>query len=116
MNQEKTCLPDFIIIGAQKCGTGALKYYLGEHPQIYMNQSELHYFDRKRFFRQGIEFYSRFFPNPEAMQGEKTPKYICSLYCHERMYQAVPHARLILLLRNPCGQSLFCMESLQQKK
>ncbi|MEQ8962848.1 MAG: sulfotransferase, partial [Coleofasciculus sp. C2-GNP5-27] len=28
--------PDFIIIGAGKCGTTSLHNYLAQHPQIYM--------------------------------------------------------------------------------
>ena len=30
-------LPDFLIVGAAKCGTTSLYYYLSQHPQVYMS-------------------------------------------------------------------------------
>ncbi|MBE9124804.1 MULTISPECIES: sulfotransferase [unclassified Coleofasciculus] len=30
-------LPDFIIIGAGKCGTTSLHSYLDQHPQVYIS-------------------------------------------------------------------------------
>ena len=39
-------LPDYIIIGAQKCGTSSLYRYLNEHPAIAPAAGkEVHYFD-----------------------------------------------------------------------
>ncbi len=44
--REKT-LPDFLVIGAQKAGTTWLHHNLRLHPQIWMPEGEVHYFDRK---------------------------------------------------------------------
>jgi len=42
--------PDFLIIGAMKCGTTSLHDYLGKHPEIYTtNPKEIHFFDDKNF-------------------------------------------------------------------
>ena len=30
-------MPNFLIIGAAKCGTTALHHYLKQHPQVYMS-------------------------------------------------------------------------------
>ena len=40
-------LPDFIIIGMQKCGTTALKYYLEVHPNLLApDRGEIHFFEK----------------------------------------------------------------------
>ncbi|SCZ67291.1 sulfotransferase family protein [Thiohalomonas denitrificans] len=37
--------PNFLVIGAPKCGTTSLYYYLRQHPDVYLPvQKELHYF------------------------------------------------------------------------
>lgn len=33
---EKSKLPDFLIVGAARSGTTSLHYYLKEHPQVFM--------------------------------------------------------------------------------
>lgn len=39
-------LPNFLLIGSQKCSTSTPHDYLSLHPDIYMSSSkELHYFD-----------------------------------------------------------------------
>ena len=44
-------LPDFIIIGMQKCGTTALKYYLGIHPNLLApDRGEIHFFEKDTNF------------------------------------------------------------------
>jgi len=50
--------PDFIVIGAQKCATSSLHYYLDQHPDIKGSLlKELHYFDRDMYFgKNNIEF------------------------------------------------------------
>ncbi len=39
--------PNYICIGVQKGGTTSLIKYLNLHPEIYMVNRELHFFDRK---------------------------------------------------------------------
>ena len=36
-------LPHFLIVGAPKCGTTALHYYLSQHPEVNMSPKEIHY-------------------------------------------------------------------------
>ena len=39
--------PNFFIVGAPKCGTTSLQYYLQQHPDIFMsNYNEPHYFGK----------------------------------------------------------------------
>ncbi len=100
-------LPDFIIIGAQKGGTTSLQHTLGAHPDVYMasgesgQHKEIHYFNDRKNWHKGIDWYSSLFCNPDKLQGEKTPNYLPDRQAHARMAQVVPNAKLILSLRNP---------------
>ena len=51
-------LPNFVIIGSQKCGTTALHAYLSRHPQISMSRpKELNFFIEERNWPRGVEWY-----------------------------------------------------------
>ena len=106
---EKGTLPDFLIIGAKKCGTTFLYDLLIEHPHVESAaQKELHYFDR--FFDMGIDWYSSCFPTPKWIDGRKTitgeaTPYLPTPSAAERMAKILPQARLIMLLRNPVDRA-----------
>ena len=51
-------LPDFIICGAMKCGTSTVHNLLGKHPEIYIPDSEINFFDIDDIF-QHSDFYSQ---------------------------------------------------------
>ena len=54
-------LPDFLIIGAQRCGTTSLYNYLVEHPHVSPAfMKETHFFDLH--FHRGANWYRAFFP------------------------------------------------------
>ncbi len=38
--------PDCVIVGAMKCGTGALRDFLITHPNLLMARNEIHFFDK----------------------------------------------------------------------
>jgi len=99
-------LPDFLIIGAQKCGTTFLYHLLAQHPLVQFAASkELHFFDVH--FDLGVEWYRQCFPRPvwkdgrKTITGEATPGYLFYPSVPEKMAEVVPQARLIALLRNP---------------
>jgi hypothetical protein len=103
-------LPDFLIIGAPKCGTTSLYYLLTEHPHIVPAAAkELHFFSSH--FDLGIEWYRRCFPRPthkdgrSTITGEATPSYLADLYAPAKVAEVVPQARLIVLLRNPVDRA-----------
>ncbi len=59
-------LPDFVIIGAQKCGTTHLYNVLTQHPNIEAAAvNEVHFFDQTKHYNQGIEWYRQFFLKPK---------------------------------------------------
>ena len=110
-NGNKNALPDFLIIGAQKCGTTTLRNNLEQHPGVYMASKEeppfleLHYFNVEKNWSRGLDWYRSHFPNPKLLQGEKTPAYLSDLGAQKRMHAIVPEARLIVMLRNPVDRA-----------
>lgn len=102
-------VPDFLIIGAQKCGTTSLFQYMIQHPQILgANRKEIHFFDKK--YVKGIEWYKRQFPQKPTggkrfLIGEATPSYIYDQKVSGRIFNHMPGVRLIILLRNPVDRA-----------
>ena len=93
--------PNFIIIGAAKSGTTALKTYLRNHPDIWMPEHEIHYWN-SLYKTKPVSWYYQIFKNKtEKVVGEKTPNYIFEDGVAERIHDAMPDVKLIVLLRNP---------------
>lgn len=98
-------LPNLVIIGAMKCGTTSLHYYLGLHPQIEMSrQKELQFFVEERNWSKGVDWYQSWFPQDAPVRGEASPHY--TTYpkhqgIAERMHTIIPEAKLIYLVRDP---------------
>ena len=102
-------LPDFLIIGAQKAGTTALYSYLRRHPHVTgPSWKEVSFFDRH--YARGAAWYRGNFPNAlrtrGALVGEASPSYVFHPLAPERVAALVPHARLIVLLRDPVDRAL----------
>ena len=104
--------PDFICIGAQKCGTTSLYQYLSQHPQIIpAAMKEVHYFDLN--YIRGDEWYNGFFPTwkkklslmiqkrKRMITGEASPYYIFHPHSLERIYKYNSNVKIIVLLRDP---------------
>lgn len=98
-------LPDFMIIGAQKCGTTSLHKYLSSHPQIFMPRrpQELHYFDFDENFQKGLLWYAEHFNEALPFQkiGQTSPLYIFLPECSERIFQSSHKTKFIAILRDP---------------
>ena len=55
-------LPNLIVIGAQKCGTSVLHYYLSLHPEVSMSRpKELNFFIEERNWPRGVDWYKAHF-------------------------------------------------------
>lgn len=98
-------LPNLVIIGAQKCGTSGLHYYLGLHPEVSMsNPKELNFFIAERNWGRGVEWYSRHFDPNARCRGEASPNYTAfpqHMGVPQRMAEVVPDAKLVYLVRDP---------------
>jgi hypothetical protein len=105
-------LPDFIIIGGQRCATSSLHLYLAEHPSIGApSMKEVHYFDTN--FDRGIDWYRGHFPTVPYMEllsylsgtpsitGEGSPYYIFHPTAPYRIADVLPDVKLLVMLRDP---------------
>jgi len=98
-------LPNLIIIGAQKCATTSLHYYLSLHPEICMSkEKELHFFVGEQNWDKGIKWYKSNFTGDAKIHGEASPGYTNYPRFRgvpQRMHAVVPGAKLIYLVRDP---------------
>ncbi len=100
-------MPDFIIIGAMKCGTSTLQAQLAEQPGIFMTTpKEPNFFSDDEIFALGDDWYSALFEGAQAgdLKGEASTHYT-KQPTHprtvERLIAAAPNAKLIYLMRHP---------------
>lgn len=119
------CAPNFLVIGAQKCGTTALYAALRQHPEIYMSPvKEPFYFvlngapppyktpnaEYEARLRYTAESYAALFAEASRQRaiGEASALYLSS-YQPERtaanIYAFNPQMRLIALLRQPAERA-----------
>lgn len=116
-------LPNFLIIGAQKAGTTWLSHQLRQHPDIYLPPSEVHYFDKRHNYEKGLSWYRTFFEDAEQESaiGEKTPDYYWTAregaeghlpHVHRNIYEALPDAKLILIVREPVSRAISAVNHL----
>lgn len=100
-------LPDFICVGAQKAGTTTLDQHLRCHSQVYLPSiKEVQYFSNK--YSKGIRWYHHHFVDATESQriGEVTPYYLFHPFCAERISKNLPHAKIIVLLRDPVARAV----------
>lgn len=99
--------PDFLIIGAMKCGTTSLHDYLGKHPDIFMTDpKELHFFTNEKFDPKKVDWYKEQFKSEKKLSGSSPQSYTkYHLPQHSgvpaRLKQYMPHLKLIYVLRDP---------------
>lgn len=104
---------NFLIIGAQKCGTTALAQFLSEHPDVCMApEKEIHFFDfDDRYYnadgRPNYDRYHASFTNYDGQSavGEATPIYLFLPFIAERLRSYNPDLKLIVILRNPIDRA-----------
>ncbi|ROO61666.1 sulfotransferase domain-containing protein [Micromonospora sp. Llam0] len=95
-------LPDFLIIGGQRCGTTSLHHYLAAHPQVRpATGKELQYFSIHH--GRGERWYRAHFPaRPAGVRSfEASPYYLFHPSVPGRVAAGLPQARCIALLRDP---------------
>jgi Sulfotransferase domain len=101
-------LPNLIVIGAQKCGTSVLHYYLGLHPEVSMSRpKELNFFIEERNWPRGVDWYKAQFDPRAKVRGEASPNYSAWPQhdgVPERMHGVVPDAKLIYMVRDPLAR------------
>lgn len=108
-------LPDFLIIGAKKCGTTTLFSHLVSHPSVRPPlRKETRYFNA--WYHLGPRWYRSFFPTvtPKLLAGatgsdfrtgEASVDYLYWPSAAPRVRSLLPRARLIAILRDPVDRA-----------
>lgn len=123
-------LPDFLLVGAMKCGTTSLHRILDHHPGVFLPQAELFFFDiddvqqHPDFFvrtPEGWTFFDyeagfeRYLPwyashfedaSPAQLVGEDTTTYLPARRAPERIRALLPEARILVMLRDPVARAV----------
>ncbi len=115
---EEFSLPDFLIIGAQKCGTSSLYSYLIQHPGIIAPaKKEIHYFSNPYNRNRGESWYTSHFCTVSykkslrkklgywPITGEATPD-MHMPFMPESVHELLPSAKLIAMFRDPVDRAL----------
>ena len=109
-------LPDFLIVGAKRGGTTSLYNYLLSHPQVWsmvpkkMKIKGTYYFDVNAVDRPLAWYRSHFafkrtLERNRAVTGEATPYYLYHPQAPRRAAALVPHAKIIVILRDPVDRA-----------
>lgn len=95
--------PNFLCIGAPRCGTNWLYENLRLHPEIFLaTPKEIHFFNNEEHYKRGPEWYFSYFKNSgnKKIIGEMTPNYLSS-YVFHRIKKLLGNPKIILMVRNP---------------
>lgn len=106
--KQQTKGPNFFIVGAPKCATTSMHYYLRQHPNIYMSvPKEPFYFGSDLSSHQlktkDKDEYLSFFEDVKSEKriGESTVWYLYSENAPHEIKEFNPGSRIIIMLRNP---------------
>ena len=105
--------PDFLIVGAQRCGTTSMFKTLSQHPAVLpaVLHKGVHYFDKH--YGRGMAWYRGHFPlqasawraerrtGTRPVTGESSPYYMFHPLAGQRIASDLPGVRLVVLLRDP---------------
>lgn len=111
-------LPDYLIVGGQRCGTTSLQQVLSQHPCIGSARlmKGVHYFDTA--YHHDLDWYRTHFPTrahaslverrhgSPLVVGEASPYYMFHPLSVERIARDLPDVKLIALLRDPVERAI----------
>ena len=102
--------PDFLIIGAMKCGTSTLQAQLARQQGIFMTTpKEPNFFSDPDIWARGMDWYQGLFAGarPGDLKGEASTHYTkLPTYpeCAARLIAALPDIRLVYMTRDPIAR------------
>lgn len=130
LTRRRRLLPDFYILGAQKCGTSALAAYLSRHqcvhpPDSGTDRKETQFWTGKAFGPDssaasvGRDLYRTFFPlaivrwfylcvlrHEAFLTFDATPAYLLLPFLPARFAACTPNAKMIVVLREPAARAI----------
>lgn len=109
-------LPDYLIVGAPRCGTTSVHGWLGAHPMVVPTEKEILFFNVH--WERGVDWYRSRFPSAGErarfsqqhgrpfVVGDATASYLLHHWTPERAARVVPDAKVIVCLRDPVDRAL----------
>tara|TARA_A100001011_G_scaffold398643_1_gene503804 strand:+ start:1 stop:915 length:915 start_codon:yes stop_codon:yes gene_type:complete len=115
---DKYIKPNFFIVGAPKCGTTSIYFYLSQHPQVFMSKFKEPHFFGKDLTRKGKlynfndESYLELFKNSNLykVKGEASTFYLYSKEAAKEIHSFNPLSKILILLREPT-EMIYSMHS-----
>ena len=112
-------LPDYLLIGCQRCGTTSLQAALSQHPSVKSARlmKGVHYFDTA--YDRDLNWYRSYFPTNayrrrhdtragrRLVVGECSPYYIFHPLALERIANDLPDIKVVVLFRDPVERAIF---------
>src|SRR5215472_8103927 len=106
-------IPDFLVIGSQKCATSWLYDCLNEHPQICMprHKREIEYIGGQLYKEKGMDWYLSLLGhcNGEKVKGDVSVEYIVNDESPRLLYDLNPNLKFILNVRNPVDRAMSAL-------
>ena len=105
-------LPDFLIVGAMKCGTTTLQAQLAAQQGVFMtNPKEPNFFSDEAIFARGLDWYHGLFAGatPGDLKGEASTHYTkrpTHPHTLDRMRPHLSAARIVYMIRNPVQRAV----------
>lgn len=115
--QAQRMLPQFLICGAQRCGTTSMYQALRQHPAVVRPtlRKGVHYFDVA--YPNGLAWYRSHFPllatarlrerqtGQRVLTFESSPYYLFHPMCAQRIATDLPGVKIVILVRDPCERA-----------
>ena len=96
-------IPNFLFLGPDKSGSTWLQDVLSLHPEVHLTPAkDTYFFDRE--FDRGLRWYERHFSGARThhqIVGEVCHDYLFSDVAADRIAKLLPHAKLMVCLREP---------------
>jgi hypothetical protein len=105
-------LPEFLIIGAMKCGTTTLQAQLAAQPGVFMTTpKEPNFFSDDAVYARGLDWYRSLYDAaaPGDLKGEASTHYTKRPTHPEtvaRLQAVLPAPRLVYMIRNPIDRAV----------
>jgi hypothetical protein len=98
--------PNFLILGAARCGTNTIYHFLSRHPDVLMSTPKEPFFFEAEYER-GLEYYWKTYLDWRGQRavGEARPANLFLPYVPLRVRDSIPEARLVAILRNPAQRA-----------
>jgi Sulfotransferase domain len=113
MSEAKN-IPDFLVIGSQKCATSWLYDCLSEHPEICVpkHKKEIEYIGGHLYKENGLDWYLSLFDHCEGtkVKGAVSVEYIVNDESPGLLFDINPGMKFILNVRDPADRAISALK------